>query len=96
MPAPLANSQYESAWSRSKNAAQRVLEPPRRLVESGVRFVQVYSDGEWDAHADLAGNHSAHCAATDAPIDALLTRDFASFEDALAELAERGFVLRAG
>src|SRR4029079_5433714 len=25
----------------------------RRLVERGVRFVQVYSDGEWDAHADL-------------------------------------------
>jgi hypothetical protein len=45
----------------------------RRLVERGVRFVQVYSDGEWDAHADLAGNHSGHCAATDAPIDALLT-----------------------
>jgi hypothetical protein len=30
------------------------------------------------------------------PIDALLARDFAAFEDALAELAERGFVLRAG
>jgi hypothetical protein len=30
------------------------------------------------------------------PIDALLARDFASFEDALAELAERGFVLRGG
>ena len=28
------------------------------------------------------------------PIDALLKRDFASFEDALAELEERGFVLR--
>ena len=28
------------------------------------------------------------------PIDALLARDFAAFEDALAELAERGFVLR--
>lgn len=45
----------------------------RRLVERGVRFVQVYSDGEWDAHSDLAGNHSSHCAATDGPIDALLT-----------------------
>ncbi|MBC7853038.1 MAG: DUF1501 domain-containing protein [Pirellulaceae bacterium] len=45
----------------------------RRLVERGVRFVQVYSDGEWDAHADLAGNHTGHCAATDRPIDALLT-----------------------
>ncbi len=30
------------------------------------------------------------------PIDALLDRDFAAFETALAELAERGFVLRGG
>ena len=37
----------------------------RRLVERGVRFVQVYSDGEWDAHSDLTGNHTGHCAATD-------------------------------
>jgi len=28
------------------------------------------------------------------PIDALTARDFAAFEDALADLAERGFVLR--
>lgn len=53
----------------------------RRLVESGVRFVQVYSDGEWDAHSDLAGNHSGHCAATDVPIDGLLT-----------DLAQRGLL----
>jgi hypothetical protein len=45
----------------------------RRLIERGVRFVQVYSDGEWDAHSDLAGNHTGHCAATDVPIDGLLT-----------------------
>jgi len=45
----------------------------RRLIERGVRFVQVYSDGEWDAHSDLAGNHSEHCAATDVPIHGLLT-----------------------
>ncbi len=45
----------------------------RRLVESGVRFVQVYSDGEWDAHSNLTGNHTGHCLATDVPIDGLLT-----------------------
>jgi hypothetical protein len=45
----------------------------RRLIESGVRFVQVYSDGEWDAHSNLTANHSGHCLATDVPIDGLLT-----------------------
>lgn len=30
------------------------------------------------------------------PIDILLARDFGRFEDALADLAERGFVLRGG
>jgi hypothetical protein len=33
---------------------------------------------------------------TGRPIDALLRRDFGAFEDALGELAERGFVLRGG
>jgi hypothetical protein len=45
----------------------------RRLVERGVRFIQVYSDGEWDAHGNLTANHSEHCAATDQPIHSLLT-----------------------
>ncbi|MEO6786788.1 MAG: DUF1501 domain-containing protein [Chthoniobacteraceae bacterium] len=45
----------------------------RRLIERGVRFVQVYSDGEWDAHSDINGNHKGHCRATDKPIHALLT-----------------------
>lgn len=45
----------------------------RRLVERGVRFIQVYSDGEWDAHNNLTANHTAHCAATDQPIHGLLT-----------------------
>jgi hypothetical protein len=30
------------------------------------------------------------------PLDALMRRDFAAFEDALAQLGERGFVLRGG
>src|SRR5439155_25088763 len=45
----------------------------RRLVERGVRFIQVYSDGEWDAHSNLTANHTGHCAATDQPIHGLLT-----------------------
>jgi hypothetical protein len=49
----------------------------RRLVERGVRFVQVYSGGahnddNWDAHGDLVANHSRHAGATDRPIAALL------------------------
>jgi hypothetical protein len=30
------------------------------------------------------------------PIEALLSRDFARFEDALTDLAERGFIMRSG
>ena len=45
----------------------------RRLVERGVRFVQVYSDGDWDAHSDLNANHKGHCEATDQPIHGLLS-----------------------
>jgi hypothetical protein len=33
---------------------------------------------------------------TGRPLDALLRRDFPAFENALAELARRGFVLRGG
>ena len=49
----------------------------RRLVERGVRFVQVYSGGahnddNWDAHGDLERNHNYHAGNTDQPISALL------------------------
>ncbi len=49
----------------------------RRLVERGVRFVQVYSggnhnDANWDAHGDLKTNHDLHALETDQPIAALL------------------------
>ena len=49
----------------------------RRLVERGVRFIQVYSGGShnddnWDAHGDLVANHTKHAGATDQPIAALL------------------------
>lgn len=46
----------------------------RRLVERGVRFVQLYSGAgsKWDAHAGLEKNHSTHCRETDKPIAGLL------------------------
>src|SRR5215468_7597166 len=52
----------------------------RRLVERGVRFVQLYHGGmgqqnrdTWDAHDDNKDNHSRHAAEVDRPISALLT-----------------------
>ena len=43
----------------------------RRLVEHGVRFVQIYDDG-WDAHSKLKQNHSTHIEQVDRPIAGLL------------------------
>lgn len=47
----------------------------RRMIESGVRFVQLYSGDTngWDAHADVLKNHSHYCRATDQPVAGLLT-----------------------
>jgi hypothetical protein len=58
----------------------------RRLVERGVRFVQVYSGGahnddNWDAHGDLVKNHELHAGETDKPIAGLL-----------ADLKQRGLL----
>jgi hypothetical protein len=50
----------------------------RRMVERGVRFVQIYSGGmenerSWDGHADIAANHRGFAQETDTPIGGLLT-----------------------
>ena len=47
----------------------------RRMVESGVRFVQLYSGntGGWDAHKNVAQNHGDYCQRTDLPVAALIT-----------------------
>ena len=47
----------------------------RRLVERGVRFIQLYSGAgsKWDAHTGIESNHGRNCAATDKPIAGLLT-----------------------
>ena len=58
----------------------------RRLVERGVRFVQIYSGGmanqrSWDGHNDIKGNHSGFAMETDQPIAGLL-----------ADLEQRGLL----
>jgi hypothetical protein len=49
----------------------------RRLVERGVRMVQIYSGGahnddNWDAHGDLEDNHNLHAGETDRPLAGLI------------------------
>ncbi|MBS1827281.1 MAG: DUF1501 domain-containing protein [Acidobacteria bacterium] len=51
----------------------------RRLVERGVRFIQLYHGGlgiqnldTWDAHEDIRSNHTRHAASVDVPIAGLL------------------------
>jgi hypothetical protein len=44
----------------------------RRLIEKGVRFVQLYDRG-WDSHTDIEREHSRQCAAADRPSAALIT-----------------------
>ncbi len=49
----------------------------RRMVERGVRFVQIYSGGmdnelSWDGHSDIKKNHSGFAQETDQPVAGLL------------------------
>jgi uncharacterized protein (DUF1501 family) len=58
----------------------------RRMVERGVRFVQIYSGGmenqqSWDGHRDIAGNHRGFALEADQPVAALL-----------ADLEQRGML----
>jgi hypothetical protein len=58
----------------------------RRLVERGVRFVQIYSGGmenerSWDGHQNIKDNHSQFAGETDTPIAGLL-----------ADLKQRGLL----
>lgn len=58
----------------------------RRLVERGVRFVQIYSGGmdnqlSWDGHENLLGNHTGFANEVDQPFAALL-----------ADLSQRGLL----
>jgi hypothetical protein len=55
----------------------------RRLVERGVRFIQLYSGAgsKWDSHSNIEGNHSRLCRGVDQPIAALI-----------ADLKQRGLL----
>jgi len=46
----------------------------RRLVERGVRFVQLYHGcgSQWDAHTNIESNHTKNCAASDKPVAGLI------------------------
>jgi len=57
----------------------------RRLVERGVRFVELYcgTGSQWDAHSNLEGNHEKMCGISDKPVAGLLT-----------DLAQRGLLDR--
>ena len=46
----------------------------RRLVERGVRFVQLYhgAGSKWDAHSGIEANHETNCRSMDAPVAGLL------------------------
>src|SRR5262245_42504860 len=67
---------YGIDGSRTEDFGRKCL-LARRLVERGVRFVQIYSGGahnddNWDAHSDIVKNHSKHAGDTDKPIAGLL------------------------
>jgi hypothetical protein len=62
---------------RTANFGRKCL-TARRLIERGVRFVQLYSGGghiedTWDGHNDCRNNHRLHGGETDQPIGALIT-----------------------
>jgi hypothetical protein len=58
----------------------------RRMLERGVRFIQIYSGGmenlrSWDGHSDIKGNHEQFAGETDKPVAGLL-----------ADLEQRGLL----
>ena len=72
------------AWTtKSTHSMGQACLMARRLVERGVRFVQIYcgSGSKWDAHAHIEKNHSGLCRASDQPVAALL-----------ADLKQRGLL----
>jgi len=86
-PAVVDVSTESDATKKLYGLDEKVSEPfgrqclmARRLVEHGVRFVQIFAGGvgnqntdTWDAHDDIKTNHTQHAAETDRPMAGLLT-----------------------
>jgi hypothetical protein len=70
---PETHKLYGLDNSQTQTAGQRCL-ASRRLVERGVRFVQLYPNGygSWDSHQKLRENHTKLCAEVDRPVAGLL------------------------
>lgn len=70
------NSLYGIDEKETESMGRQAL-AARRLVERGVRFVQIYDGGGggggWDAHTKLKENHSQNCRRVDKPIAGLLS-----------------------
>ncbi len=88
----------------TKLAGRRLL-AARRLVERGVRFVQVFPStyGKWDSHQKLKENHTKLCAGVDRPVAALIAdlKQRGLFEDVTVVFCTEfgrtpGLELRAG
>jgi len=67
------NTLYGLDNDATKAAGQKLL-AARRLVERGVRFVQVFPSayGTWDSHQKLKDNHTRLCATVDLPVAGLI------------------------
>jgi len=64
---------YGIGEPKTDNYARRCL-MARRLIERGVRFVQLYTRGQmWDNHSNIGSSLVAACQHTDKPVAALLT-----------------------
>ncbi len=70
---PALQRLYGLDQDNTRLAGQRLL-AARRLVERGVRFVQVFPSpyGVWDSHQQLRTNHTRLCATIDKPVAGLL------------------------
>lgn len=73
---PVTHKLYGLDKPQTKTFGEQLL-AARRMVEQGVRFVQVFHGsnggaGAWDAHGDLKNGHTSLCGQVDQPIAALI------------------------